>query len=498
VPPSAAQMQSMQFGGGAAASVFNPVVLLVVLAAGVLICACKKRTALAAFLAPALLIPIDQILLIGPLHFPMYRLLALFGLVRIARDKLMRQEEVFSGGMNGLDKAVVFLTLCTAIDGVLLWRESGEFIYQLGNVYTAFGVYFLVRHLLQDYDDVKKALRVLAVVTAIVAGFMLYESTTGKNFFYDVLGGAVAHLYAEAIVRGNEFRATGPFGHPNLAGTFGGIMFPLFVGLWWWDKTSKTDRKFAVLGILGAAIIPFSTGSSTGLFGLLAGVGALCLWPMRRGMRLIRWGIVATLVGGQMCMTSPVWHIISDVSLSEGSSSYHRYQLVNQCIMHFGDWALLGSKFYGTWGWDMWDLSNQYVATADPSGLIPLICFLAIIVLGFRYIGKMRKAAEGDHSQELFVWALGASLFANVVAFFGISYFDQTIVAWYAILAIICVVTLPVRTVAGEAPAVAETGAPRLGFVAPAALVKPLTGIWAKSERPKPLFHGNATRGTRP
>jgi hypothetical protein len=32
---------------------------------------------------------------------------------------------------------------------------------------------------------------------------------------------------------------------------------------------------------------------------------------------------------------------------------------------------------------------------------------------------------------------MGAALFANVVAFFGISYFDQTMVAWYGLLAMI-------------------------------------------------------------
>ena len=34
---------------------------------------------------------------------------------------------------------------------------------------------------------------------------------------------------------------------------------------------------------------------------------------------------------------------------------------------------------------------------------------------------------------------------ANVVAFFGISYFDQTIIAWYALLAIIAAIAVSVR-----------------------------------------------------
>jgi hypothetical protein len=91
----------------------------------------------------------------------------------------------------------------------------------------------------------------------------------------------------------------------------------------------------------------------------------------------------------------------------------------------------------------MWDLSNEYVGTADTAGIVPLISLIVIIVLGFRYIGEARASAQrlADKNTELFVWAFGASLLANVVAFFGIGYFDQTRVAWYAILSMICVVT---------------------------------------------------------
>jgi hypothetical protein len=178
---------------------------------------------------------------------------------------------------------------------------------------------------------------------------------------------------------------------------------------------------------------------------LLAGLGALCLWPLRKRMQVVRWSIVAILICGQMYMTSPVWHLIDDVSLSADSSSYHRYMLVNECILHFWDWALIGTKSFASWGWDMWDLSNQYVATADQSGIIPLIAFVAALVIGFRYIGIARRYFERNRQEELFVWAIGASLFANSVGFFGIGYWDQVIVPWYMVLAIVSAVTLPAR-----------------------------------------------------
>ena len=44
------------------------------------------------------------------------------------------------------------------------------------------------------------------------------------------------------------------------------------------------------------------------------------------------------------------------------------------------------------------------------------------------------------------MWACSAALFANVVAFFGISYWDQTMVSWYTLLAIISALALVPKT----------------------------------------------------
>jgi hypothetical protein len=428
---------------GVSQSYLNPVVLLIILIVGMVILVAGRRKAAIAFLAAAILIPDDQILLIGPAHFPMLRVLALFGLVRLMWAKFSKKQEIFSGGMNGIDKGMIGLTLFSALDGVLLWRDSASIIFQLGEIYTAFGVYFLLRFLVRDEDDVRQMLRVLAGVAVVVAGIMIFEQATGRNPLFAALGGARASFHSTVNMRDDKFRATGCFDHPILAGTFGGITLPLFVGLWW---RGKRDRVYAAMGAVSSVVIAFSAGSSTALFGLLGGILALCFWPLRRRMRWIRWGVVGTLVSLHMVMKAPVWQLIARMDLTGGSSSDHRYQLVNQCILHFWDWALVGSKYYGYWGWMMWDLSNQYVAIADPSGLIPLLYFVAIIVYGFKYVGRARRqAAALDKRRQLFIWALGGSLFANVVAFLGISYFDQTIVAWYALLAMIPAAALTVR-----------------------------------------------------
>ena len=424
--------KNLHFGGGVAETIANPTVLVITLILGLVICLGSPRKALVAFLAGAILIPQDHVLLIGGLHFPMLRVLVLFGIVRLVRDKISSKARIFSGGTNKIDVAVVLLAVFTAVAGILLFRESGAIIFQLGNLYTVFGIYFLLRFLIRTKEDVVCMVRTLSCVAAVIAVIMTWEIATGHNP-YALLGGARASSYANILERDDRFRAMGGFGHPILAGTFGAILIPLFALLW---REGKSNRALAVIGIVSATVITLASNSSTPILAYAAGVLALCLWPLRRWMRAIRWGIVITLVSLHMVMKAPVWHLISRIDISGGSSSYHRYQLVDQCIRHFGDWWLIGVKSTQDWGWDMWDTANQYVGTCDSSGLLPFILFVASIVYGFKYLGTARKVSA-NRKQQIFLWGLGSALFANAVAFFGISYWDQTQVVWYGLLAAI-------------------------------------------------------------
>jgi hypothetical protein len=428
--------QNFKFGGGVSATVLNPWILVLIVIAGVLICIWPRKKATAVFLAASLLIPMDQVLLIGPAHFPMLRVLVLFGIVRMLREKASLKLRVLSGGLNKIDIAVVLLAVFIALNGILLFQASGEVINQLGNIYTDFGVYFLLRSLIRNEEDVVGAIRGLAWISAVVAVIMSYEVLTGHNP-YAMLGGARAATYASLAARGERFRAQGPFAHSILAGTFGAVLLPAFVALWW---KGKKYRTITAVGVVSSAVMTAACNSSTPVIAYAAGVLALCLWPLRKSMRVIRWGIAFTLVSLHLVMKAPVWHLISRIDISGGSSSWHRFMLIDQCIRHFGDWWLIGVKDTSVWGWDMWDTANQYVGTCDNSGLLPFLLFVAILVYGFKYLGRARRAVARDKKKALFVWAIGSALFANAVAFFGISYFDQTVVAWYALLAMISTV----------------------------------------------------------
>ena len=112
-------------------------------------------------------------------------------------------------------------------------------------------------------------------------------------------------------LREGKLRSTGSFSHPILAGSYGAMVLPMFVGWWWKDRKSRTQ---AALGVAAATIIVLAANSSTCLLGFMGGLLALFLWPLRNRMRPIRWGIALTLVALHMVMKAPVWQLISRVS----------------------------------------------------------------------------------------------------------------------------------------------------------------------------------------
>ena len=428
--PAAFQIQRFGSGGD---SYVHPVIAVAMLIAIVAFFLLPRKRLIQILLAAALLIPMDQVVILGGLHFQMIRVLILFGIVRVFTLSSSTGAQFLSKGMNALDKALIACFIFTAVDTTLLWQTSAAFVNQLGTIFTVFGIYFLLRSLIRDNNDVEAAIHGLVYVAGIIAIVMTIEQATGHNPYAYVWAGATEGART-VMERDGHRRAMGCFAHPLLAGTFGGISLPLFFALWF---KRRSHRRIAVVGMVASSAIVLAANSSTPLLAFVGGLFALSLWPLRKRMRVLRWGLVITLVTLHLAMKAPVWALIARIDLTGSSSGYHRYQLVDQFIRRFGDWWLLGTKGNESWGWDMWDLANQYVAVGETSGLLPFVFFMTIIVYGFKYLGKARRQVSGDRRQEHFVWAVGAALFSNVVAFFGISYFDQTMVAWYLLLAII-------------------------------------------------------------
>jgi hypothetical protein len=105
---------------------------------------------------------------------------------------------------------------------------------------------------------------------------------------------------------------------------------------------------------------------------------------------------------------------------------------------------LIGTNAAGSWDWDMWDTSNQFVQEAESGGLLTFICFVMMIARSFNKLGKARQIIQNDVQQQKFMWFLAVALLTNCVLFFGISYFDHTKIMWFALLAIIAAATAPI------------------------------------------------------
>ena len=136
---------------------------------------------------------------------------------------------------------------------------------------------------------------------------------------------------------------------------------------------------------------------------------------------------------------------MSHIELTAGNSGWHRAELIDTFVRHFSDWWLIGTNKQATWGFEMDDTCQQWVAEGGIGGLATLACFILFISRAFGKIGQARKRLSRDRKQEWMLWFIGVALFSHCVAFFGISYFDQTRFSWYVLLCIISVATNPIR-----------------------------------------------------
>jgi hypothetical protein len=250
---------------------------------------------------------------------------------------------------------------------------------------------------------------------------------TAHNLFIP-LGGI------EPEVRDGIARARGPFVHPDLSGSFGATLLPFFVALWWLG-----DRTRGFMGIASSIIITFASGASGPLMSFLAAVLALSMWPLRKRMRQVRWGAVLMLIGLQMVMKVPVWWAIMHISIHAGGDSYHRSYIIDRTMANFRDWWLVGTKDTEAWGHGLHDVTNEFIFQGVEGGLLTMLLFILIIKRCFGAVGRsLRALGPSDQTTVQFaLWALGSALFAHVVTFFGVSYFDQSFVNLYMLLAMI-------------------------------------------------------------
>jgi hypothetical protein len=427
--------ENIRFGGGATETLLHPVVAVLMLIAVVLILTLRREKVIAPFLLAFFTIPLGQVVLVGSVHFTVLRILILAGLARMAISRGSSSGGVFAGGFNVVDRAVVLWTVSALTIASVQWMDSQALVKNLGDFLDALGGYLVVRFLIPDGKTIQRTIKVLAAICAIQGACMINEQISHINVF-----GLVGGIWSGVTVRDGHIRSQGVMGCIN-AGAFAGVLIPLFIWLW----TEGKSRMAACAGLAGATAMVITSYSSTSWLAFMGSFVGLAFWSLRTKMRVIRWGLVLTLVALHLVMKAPVWALIARIDLTGSSSGYHRSYLVDNLIRHFSDWWLLGYTNYKDWGWEMWDTCNQFVAVALTGGLLTLTLYIIILKRSFAAIGNARKQVSGDRKQEWFLWCLGSALFANVVAAFGINYMAQLLMLLFPLLACISMATFEVR-----------------------------------------------------
>jgi len=412
---------------------YSPIALLLLVVGCLALLFAPRRYALSALILIGLFVPMSNRIVIVSIDLMTHRLLVLVGVLG-----LCFRRDAHRISLNSIDKVVIALALWSVFSYTALWGTLSGFVYSTGRSFDMIGLYFLFRVFLGSLEDWTHMVKTLGIGCAVFATFMVIESTTGKNLL-SALGGVGEEVWA----RRGRLRCRATFGLAISAGVFAAALMPLWLAAWSQEKF----RKWAILGMFSCTVMTITSASSSSLLTYVAGIGAFFCWRWRHLMRTIRWGVFFTLIGLHIVMKAPVWALLQRINVVGGSTGNYRYRLFDNFVNSFGEWWLFGLKDPEE-SFGMWDLCNQFVLEGVRGGFIRLALFVALLVLCFREVGRVLATIEDR--QALWIWALGAMLFAHFSAFWGYDYWDQIRVSLYLVFAAIASASQIAQTASEE------------------------------------------------
>ncbi len=403
----------------------SPLGILLTLATVGLLFALPKQWSPLPFLIGAAYIPFSQEMEIGPVHFTGIRFLVAVGLL-LAKARSDR----LAGGLVPLDKWMILWAIWFAITSV--FHDSSTWMTRFGEIFNDVGIYFLFRIYLQDINDLVRLCKMTCVVLVPLAVVMLCEKFTGTNYFGVIFGG-----WTVSLIRNGHVRAQGPFEHPIMAGTVGAVCLPMALYLW------NQHRKLALIGMAAAGSIVVASASSGPVLTVFSIFGAMSTWKIRNHLYVIRWLAVGALIVLNFVMNDPVYFLVARIDIAGGSTGWYRAQLIRSAIEHISEWWLAGTDYTRNWmlveiNKNNTDITNYYLRNGVWGGMLLMFIFIAILCTAFSIVGRTIRANEDAPFEKRFLlWVLGSILFGHAVTFFSVSYFDQTVMFYYMLLAAI-------------------------------------------------------------
>jgi hypothetical protein len=408
----------------------NPIALIFFLICAIALLSVPRKWAPAVLLVGCTYITLGQGIEIASINLHIYRMMLLIGLLRV-----ITRGEVLSTGLNIIDKMLITWGVWAIFASLFHDPDRYGIIYACGTVFNLLVVYFLIRIWCNDLNEVREVIVVLAFLLVPLALEMLQEKITGKNLF-SIFGAVSENVQS----RGGKLRAQGPFLHAILAGTVGAACIPLFVGLY------LKHKIIAVIGIVAGIVMTFTSASSGPVMTLMAGIGALLLWPFKEHLSKLRIGCVIMYFVLMGVMSRPPYYLIGEIDLAGGSTGWHRANLIEMTFAHLSEWWLIGTDFTRHWmpaqgiGADVnhTDITNYYIGMGIFAGLPSMLLIIGAICVAFRWVGQILDSRIEKHPEESFmIWCFGASLFAHAVTGISVAYFDQSVLFFLLTIAVI-------------------------------------------------------------
>jgi hypothetical protein len=421
----------------------NPLGLIITAIAGFFLLRVSRQSAAVPLLVGSTYMAITDNIGLGPLHFTVIRILVTIGLVRVK----LRGERI-AGRMNTLDKVMILWAAWAVFSGCFHKDSSQALIYRLGLVYDALGLFFLFRVFIQDIADLMGVAKAVIIYLVPIAVEMLAESATGADRF-SLLGTG----YPYCAIRAGKVRAQGPFSHAILAGTVAAECLPFALYFW------KQNRKLALVGLATTSLMVYlcrSSGPIMTAFFVFLGLG---FWIIKERMRLVRWSVLIGFVTLSIVMNAPIYYLLNRINLTGSSDSYHRAFLIDSAIHHLNEWWLVGTDYTRHWtnenGADAGntDITNYYLRMGVNGGLPLALLFTGILVAAFSSVGKsLRFSQNAPVERQFLIWTLGAILLGHATTFISVTPYDQSVVYFYLLLAVISSVQTAMASQAAEDP----------------------------------------------
>ncbi len=137
----------------------------------------------------------------------------------------------------------------------------------------------------------------------------------------------------------------------------------------------------------------------------------------------------------------PFYHVLASYANPLGGAGWHRAQLIDVAIEHFGEWWLVG---YGDRdpGWGQYfgmartDVTNEFILNGVRYGILGIIALCAVLAKAFRGLVSTHKRMTQPALRSL-CWSFESLLFCVVIAWMSVSFFGQLTTLFYCCLGMI-------------------------------------------------------------